>query len=198
MRNIKLNIFHLFSHLVRLFNVYIKCSLLNELQSAKVKLQLNLFNMIVWLLILQAVDVEMNPGPIVSDKSDLLSLLHCNLRSIRNKLNFIREEFLDFNVICFTETHLNESITQENLFLSDSFDEPYRKDRTNHGGGILVYLNKDLAHSRVADLEGYCNESIWVKIFVKSDVYLIRVFYSPKTVDNVFFGNLNMNLEAAF
>ena len=137
------------------------------------------------------------PGPIVSGKTYLLSLLHCNIRSIRNKLNFIREEFLDCNVLCFTETHLNESITQENLFLSDSLDEPYSKDRTNHGGGILVYLNKDLVHSRVADLQGYCNESIWVKIFVKSEVYLIGVFYSPKTADNVFFGNLNMNLEAA-
>ena len=84
----------------------------------------------------------------------MLSLLHCNIRSIRNKLNFIREEFLDFNVLCFTEAHLNECITQENLFLSNSFDEPYRKDRTNHDGGILVYLNKNLAHPRVADLEG--------------------------------------------
>ena len=65
--------FNLFSYLVRLFNVYIKCSLLNGLQSAKVKLQLILFNMIVWLLILQAGDVEMNPGPIVSDKTYLLS-----------------------------------------------------------------------------------------------------------------------------
>ena len=124
--------------------------------------------------------------------------MHCNIRSIGNKLNFIREEFLDFNFLCFTETHPNGSITQENSYLSDSFDESCRKDRTNHGGGILAYLNKDLAHCRVADLEGYFNESIWIKIFVKSEVYLIGVFHSPKTADNVFFGNLNMNVEASF
>ena len=63
MRHIKSIIFNLFSHLVRLFIVYIKCSLLNGLQSAKVKLQLILFDMIVWLLILQAGDVEINPRP---------------------------------------------------------------------------------------------------------------------------------------
>ena len=53
------------------------------------------------------------------------------------------------------------------------FDEPYIKDRTSHGGGILVYLNKDLVHSRITDLEAFCNESIWVKIVVNSDIYLI-------------------------
>ena len=110
MRHIKSNIFNLFSHLVRLFIVHIKCSLLNGLQSAKIKLQLILFNTIAWLLILQAGDVEMDPGPIIPEKTYLLSLLHCNIRGIRNKLNFIREEFLDFNVLCFTETHLNEKI----------------------------------------------------------------------------------------
>ena len=198
MRHIKLNIFNLLSRLIRNFAAYIKSSLLNGLQSVKANLQLILFNTIIWLLILQAGDVELNPGPNVSDRTSLLSLLHCNIRSIRNKLNFIRDEFLDFNVLCFTETHLNESFTQENLYLSDSFDEPYRKDRTNHGGGILVYLNKDLVHSRVAGLERYCNESIWVKTAVKSEVYLIGFFYSPKTADTVFFRNLNINLEAAF
>ena len=43
------------------------------------------------------------------------------------------------------------------FYLSGSFDEPYRKERTSHGGAILVYLNKDLVHSRITDLEAYCN-----------------------------------------
>ena len=81
------------------------------------------------------------------------------------------------------------------LDLSDSFDEPYRKDRTSHGGGILVYLNKDLVHSRITDLEAYCNESIWVKIVVNSDIYLIGTFL---TVDKDLFRNFNLNIEAAF
>ena len=60
------------------------------------------------------------------------------------------------------------------------------------------YLNKDLVHSRIADLEAYCNESIWVKLIVNSDIYLIGTFYSPKTADKDFFRNFNLNIEAAF
>ena len=127
---------------------------------------------IICAIILQARDIETNPGPTIPENNFLLSILHCNIRSIRNKINYIKEEFLDFNILCFTETHLNDPITQDNLFLSQTFDQPYRRDRTNHGGGILVYVNNDLAHSRVADLEGYCNESIWVKIIVKSKIYI--------------------------
>ena len=102
-------------------------------------------------------------------------------------MNFIRDNFLDFNILCFTETHLNDVITDDFLYLSDSFDIPYRKERTNRGGGILVYLNKDLTHSRVTDLEGYCSESIWVKICLNSEVIFVGTFYSPKTAYDVFF-----------
>ena len=44
-------------------------------------------------------------------------------------------------------------ISNDQLLLSDTFDQPYRKYRTNHGGGLLVYLNLDLAHARRADLD---------------------------------------------
>ena len=110
----------------------------------------------------------------------------------------IRNEFLDFNIICSTETHLNYIITNDNLDLSDSFEKPYRKNRTSHGREILVYLNKDLVHSRITDIEANCNQSIWVKLVVNSDIYLIGTFYSPKTADKYFFRNFNLNIEAAF
>ena len=64
----------------------------------------------------------------------------------------------------FPETHLDPSSSNDNLFLSDMYDDPYRKDRTNHGGGLLKYLNTDLVHTRGQDLETYCEESIWVEI----------------------------------
>ena len=57
------------------------------------------FSLLILLLILQAGDVERNPGPVSSGKSFLLSILHCNIRSVRNKLNFIRDESLDFNIL---------------------------------------------------------------------------------------------------
>ena len=33
--------------------------------------------------------------------------------------------------------------------MSSKYDIPYRKDRTNHGGGLIMYLSCELAHTRV-------------------------------------------------
>ena len=46
-----------------------------------------------------------------------VSILHCNIRSLRNKLDYILDNFCDFDLICFTETHLDSTISSENLFL---------------------------------------------------------------------------------
>ena len=174
---------------------YIKSILSNGEKELTEKIYFILYFYVIWLLILLAGDVQLNPGPISQENAFLLSILHCKVRSIRNKLDFIRNECLDFNIICFTETHLNYIITNDFLDLSDSFDEPYRKDRTSHGGGILVYLNKDIVHSRITDLEAFCNESIWVKIVVNSDIYLTGTFYSPKAADKDFLETLTLTLK---
>ena len=105
-----------------------------------------------------------NPGPNTTEHS--LSIIHSNIRSIRNKFDFITEYFLDFDILCFTETHLDVNILSDSLILTDKFDAPYRRDRSNHGGGLLVYLSHELVHKRRLDLEGYWNESIWAEIKV--------------------------------
>ena len=112
-------------------------------------------------MLLQAGDIERNPGP--SEIPQDLAIAHLNIRSIRNKLDYIRDNFLDFDILCFSETHLDDLVPLELLKL-ENFDEPYRKDRTNHGGGVLMYLNSCFAHKRRPDLETYCDESIWVQL----------------------------------
>ena len=80
-------------------------------------------------------------------------------------MNFIKEYLLDFDILCFTETHLDASIEDSSLALSDDYCLPYRKDRTNHGGGILVYHhNIYLLIQRLSDLETFWHECIWIKI----------------------------------
>ena len=151
------------------------------------------FFVILFMLLLEAFDIEQNPGP--NNFTADLSILHLNIRSIRNKLDYIKDNFLDFGILCFSETHLDVQISNELLFLSDTFDEPYRKDRTNHGGGVMFYLNSQLIHVRRTDLEILCKESIWVEIKVNSLNYLLGLFYSPRTADVNFINNLNLNIE---
>ena len=97
--------------------------------------------LIIMTLLFLSFDIELNPGPFNS-LSDL-SILHLNIRSIRNKFDFIKDNFLDFNILCFSENRLDWQISNGELLLSDTFDQPYSKDRTNHGGGLLIYLNSD-------------------------------------------------------
>ena len=58
------------------------------------------FKILLILLLLEAGDIEMNPEPNIINNS--LSILHSNIRSIRNKLDYITENFLDFDILCFT------------------------------------------------------------------------------------------------
>ena len=125
------------------FGFYISCA-----QDKAISLQ---FSIILRLLLLEAGDVESNPGP--DTANDLLSIFHCNIRSIRHKLEYIRDNTLDFDILCFTETHLDQSINNEDIMLSSKFGIPNRKDRTNPGGGILTYINNSLLHSRVDELD---------------------------------------------
>ena len=60
------------------------------------------FYFLLSLLLIIALDIELNPGPqhAIAD----LSVTHLNIRSIRNKFDYIIENFLDFNILCFTES----------------------------------------------------------------------------------------------
>ena len=72
------------------------------------------FSIVVFLLVILSGDVSENPGPGNSEASsqlpNALSILHLNIRSIRYKLDYINENFIDFNVLCFTETHLDINV----------------------------------------------------------------------------------------
>ena len=78
---------------------YIKSILSNGGKELTEKIYFILYFYVIWLLILLAGDVQLNPGPISQENAFLLSILHCKVRSIRNKLDFIRNECLDFNIM---------------------------------------------------------------------------------------------------
>ena len=126
------------------------------------------------LLLLEAGDIERNPGPNTSDNP--LSILHCSIRSIHNNLDYITENLLDFYVLFLSEFHLDANISTESLIMSYKFDIPYRKDRTNHGSCLLMYLSCEFDYTRVTGLKTFWNEAVWLEI---KDIYLIGLFHSP-------------------
>ena len=145
------------------------------------------------ILLIIVGDVEKNPGPELFNHT--ISVLHENIRSIRNKFEYIKDTFMDYDILAFTETHLDGNVCSDDILIENY--EPYRKDRTCHGGGLLIYINSNLAHERMDVLEIFWDESIWIKIKQNSQFYLFGIFYSPKTSDKSFFERLNQNLETA-
>ena len=99
--------------------------------------------------------------------------------------------------MCFTETHLDNNIANADICLTKDFSIPYRKDRTNHGGGILVYINSNLLHKRISELNVFWEETLWVEIKINNQQYLLGTFYSPKPKDQDFFEALDRNIEKA-
>jgi hypothetical protein len=85
-------------------------------------------------IVLLANDIAENPGPETSDTiSGGLTIFHLNIKSIRNKLDSILY-LLDHDILCFTETHLDNSITDDVLAIP-GYVVIIRKDRADIGKG---------------------------------------------------------------
>ena len=69
------------------------------------------FKIVLIFLLLKSGDIEMNPGP--NNINNYLSILHSNIRSIRNKFDYLTENVLDFDILCFSESHLDANITTD-------------------------------------------------------------------------------------
>ncbi len=91
---------------------------------------------------------------------------------MRNKLEFIKVNFLDFDIICLTETHLSDNVLNEHLSL-EGYGQIYRKDINAHSGGLLIYTSVSLISNQIHDLETLLPESIWVEVKDHSHSYLI-------------------------
>ena len=79
--------------------------------------------------------------------------------------------------VCGTESHLNESILNSEVFPANY--HVYRKDRTYiHGGGVYILVKSNIPSSQVK-----CNtpiELIWVRIHNNTDNdIIIGSFYCP-------------------
>ena len=66
---------------------------------------------------------------------------HININSIRNKF----ESLVKYvgNNLEISETKIGDTLS-ESQFLIEGFSTPYRLDRTAKGGGILLYIRRDI------------------------------------------------------
>ena len=63
-------------------------------------------------------------------------------RSVRNKLDHLSDIINCYHILCFSETHLDNSADSSNLVI-EGFDEPIRKDRTVQSSEVWNYKQAD-------------------------------------------------------
>ena len=146
------------------------------------------------LLLLLSNDVESNPGP---HDCNEISIFHLNARSVRNKLSDIEALADEYEVVCITESHLDENVDNSDLLL-EGFSEPIRLDRNCFGGGVMIYVADNLHFKRRLDLEFQGGEVLWVELNVKNCSYLICNVYRPEGSNTPFWNSFQNSIDSAF
>ena len=68
-------------------------------------------------------------------------------------MDFISEHFLDFDILCFTEAHLDANILSDAFILTDKFDVPHERIEQTMVGDYLIYQSHKRVIKRRSDLE---------------------------------------------
>ena len=116
----------------------------------------------------------------VTPVQNLLNVSHVNINSITapNRLDEL-EQFAnsnDIHVLCTTETKLDETISQT-LYTMQSFRTPFTKHRTRRGGGVAIFIRKNIACTRILELELEGIEWVWVKIRTNREIVMVCCIY---------------------
>ena len=108
-----------------------------------------------------------------------LSFVHYNVQSILNKLDILEAELFEFDILAFTETWLNPTVQSDDLVFQ-TFHKPERKDRrSDHFGGLLLYVKSEIFYKRRSDLEINGIECIWIEVILNKKSLLFGLFYRP-------------------
>ena len=107
-----------------------------------------------------------------------LKIAHLNICSIRNKIDELKvlQSICGFDIIAITETHLDNSISDNFLHIDGM--KLFRRDRKKcKGGGCIMYCAENLQTIHRKDLASKDLEAIWVQIKFPTTTALFSVVY---------------------
>ena len=112
------------------------------------------------------------------ERKSNLRILSLNTRSVRNKRAELYEliETHKPDIILGTETWLGDEHKNAELF-PETYDQIYRKDRNEHGGGVLIAVKSNLISNQL-DADTNC-EVVWTKICLTKGDIIVGCFYRP-------------------
>ena len=143
----------------------------------------NMSKSLLFLLLIVAGDVELQPGPSLKSftRKRGFKILHQNINGIGSKMDSVKILLgkKNIHVFGFTESHINASITDEEVSVDGYYVE--RLDRTTGSyGGVVCFIRNEINYERRKDLEMKGMEAIWIEVcFPKTTSILIFFMYKP-------------------
>ena len=101
-----------------------------------------------------------------------------NINSLRNKFDALVHQIKgNVDILVIPETKLDESFP-EGQFKIPGFTTPFRRDRNEFGGGILVFVREDIP-SKVISKETLSIEGMFIELNFRKKRWLIHCSYNP-------------------
>ena len=86
-----------------------------------------------------------------------------NINSLRNKFeSFVQQVSGNIDILMVSGTKLDNSFPVSQ-FLIDGYTPPFRLDRDNNGGGIMLFVREDIS-CKLLSVENHPMENFYVEI----------------------------------
>lgn len=150
--------------------------------------------LLLYLLLLLAGDIEINPGP--GGVAKKCSICHINMRGLSG--DRFRELKTDvsgnYDIITLSETLLSKN-SKHDLSLA-GYQPIIRHDGSDGGRGVAVYVCDNLGIKHRKDLECDTIEGIWLEIKGKSWKFLLYTCYRSPNSSVSFWSNLQEMMDS--
>ena len=116
-----------------------------------------------------------------TNNAENLIVASLNVNSIRNKFDQLKLLVKDsLDILVLEETKLDETFP-EGQFYIDGFMPPFRRDRNQYGGGVMIFV-RDSIPAKVLDIDLPNDiESIFVELNFNNNKWLLMGTYRPPT-----------------
>ena len=127
-------------------------------------------------------------------------LCHLNINSLRHKIVDLGHVLnqIGIEIVAISETKLCSDFPDAQFQVDGYVYPPCRKDRTKHGGGIMVFVKNDLITKRKQEFESDSVEIVSLELTISRKKWIIFSFYRPpKSNIANFFSELSKCVDKA-
>ena len=94
-------------------------------------ISLQCLGLIILYFLMCSMDVHLNPGPIVTNNSENMSIIHNNIKSVKKKLDDLKVEAAHYDIVTLSETLLTKDIKNDDILI-ENFCPPFRRERQDN------------------------------------------------------------------